>query len=142
MHTDFQKITEFQCVLLLQHGKCLGDNRVHLKLAAPCLLHQSLTLKKFSASMPLRSWAEEGRKLNVLHSPKEKNRKWSSHVIAGANLARLCHHSQHIQSIFLADSHSSKLVLKVSSGVDHRLVLKVSSGVDHRLAGNFQYELT
>ena len=130
MHTDFQKITEFQCVLLQQHGKRLGDNRIHLKLTAACLLYQSLTLKKFSASIPLRSWAEEGRKLNLLNNHKEKNRKGSSQVIAGAILARLCHHSQHLQSIFLADSHSSKLVLKVSSGVEHRL------------AGNFQYELT
>ena len=91
---------------------------------------QSLTLKKFSASIPQRLWAEEGRKLNLLHNAKEKNRKKSSQVIAGAILTRLCHHFQHVLFISLADSHSSKLVLKVSSGVEHRL------------AGNFQYELT
>ena len=73
MLTDFQKFTDFQCVLLLQHGKRLGDNRVHPKLAAACLLEQSLTLNKFSASIPLRLWAEEGRTINLLHSSPKKS---------------------------------------------------------------------
>ena len=80
--------------------------------------------KKFSASIPLRLWAEEGRKPNLLHSPEEKNRKRLSQVIAGAILARHCHHFQHVQSIFLADFHSSKLALKVFSGIEHRLAGK------------------
>jgi len=61
------------------------------------------------------------RKPNLLHSRKEKNRKGSSQVIAGGIIARHYHHFQHVQSIFLADFYSGKVVLKVSSDVEHRL---------------------